>query len=347
MERLDYFIRRLLLVIPTFIGITFACFALTQFVPGGPVEQAILSMRGLGQTGGDIVAGETHGGISAEQRKALEKHFGFDKPIHERYWKWLVTDRIGMTVDSYKYPNKTVWQLISERFPVSLIFGLTGFFLTYLVCVPLGIAKAVKNGSLFDLASSAVVFIGYAIPAFAFGMLLKMLLAGTTEGLFDIFPVSGFTSDNFAQLTLWGKTKDLFLHMCLPVICYMIGNFAVLTLLMKNSLLEQIGQDYIRTVLAKGATVKQAIWGHAFRNALIPIATGFGSIFTLIFAGAVLIEKVFEIPGMGLLSLDAIVGRDYMVFMGILALTSLLGLLGRIFSDFCYILIDPRIHFKE
>lgn len=347
MERMDYFVRRLLLVIPTFIGITFACFALTQFVPGGPVEQAILSMRGLGQGGGDIAAGETHGGISAEQRKALEKHFGFDKPIHERYWKWLVTDKIGMTVDSYKYPNKTVWQLISERFPVSLIFGLTGFFLTYLVCIPLGIAKAIKNGTLFDLASSAVVFIGYAIPAFAFGMLLKMVFAGTTEGLFDVFPVSGFTSDNFAQLTLWGKTRDLFLHMCLPVTCYMIGNFAVLTLLMKNSLLEQIGQDYIRTVLAKGATVKQAIWGHAFRNALIPIATGFGSIFTLIFAGAVLIEKVFEIPGMGLLSLDAIVSRDYMVFMGILALTSLLGLLGRIFSDFCYILIDPRIHFKE
>lgn len=346
MERTHYLIRRLLLVIPTFIGITFVCFALCQFVPGGPVEQALMAMRGVGQGSADAAAAAGPGGISPEQRKALERHFGFDKPLAQRYWKWLATDKIGMAVSSYKYPNKTVAQLIIERFPVSLIFGLTGFFLTYLVCIPLGIAKAVKNGSLFDLASSVLVFIGYAIPAFAFGMLLKMMLAGTTEGLWDIFPVSGFTSENFAELSTAGKAKDLFMHMCLPVFCYMIGNFAVLTLLMKNSLLEQIGQDYVRTVLAKGASFNRAIWGHAFRNSLIPIATGFGSIFTLIFAGSVLIEKVFEIPGMGLLSLDAIVSRDYMVFMGILALTSFLGLVGRIFSDLCYMVIDPRIHFS-
>ena len=321
MERTHYIIRRLLLVIPTFIGITFVCFALCQFIPGGPVEQAIMAMRGVGDGSADVAAAAGPSGISPEQRNALEQHFGFDKPLLQRYWKWLVTDRIGMAVDSYKYPNKTVIQLIIERFPVSLIFGLTGFFLTYLICIPLGIAKAIRNGSWFDISSSILVFIGYAIPAFAFGMLLKMFLSGTTEGLWDIFPVF------------------------LPVTCYMIGNFAVLTLLMKNSLLEQISQDYVRTVLAKGATFNRAIWAHAFRNSLIPIATGFGSIFTLIFAGSVLIEKVFEIPGMGLLSLDAIVSRDYMVFMGILALTSILGLIGRIFSDVCYMFIDPRIHF--
>ena len=345
MESTHYLIRRLLLVIPTFIGITFACFALCQFVPGGPVEQAIMAMRGIGEGPGDAAATAGPSGISQEQRKALEEHFGFDKPLPQRYWKWLVEDRIGMAVSSYKYPNKTVIQLLIERFPVSLIFGLTGFFLTYLVCIPLGVAKAIKNGSWFDICSSVLVFSGYAIPAFAFGMLLKMFLSGTTEGLWDIFPVSGFTSENFAELSTSEQAKDLFMHMFLPVTCYMIGSFAILTLLMKNSLLEQISQDYVRMVLAKGATFNRAIWVHAFRNSLIPIATGFGSIFTLIFAGSVLIEKVFEIPGVGLLSLDAIVSRDYMVFMGILALTSLLGLIGRIFSDLCYILIDPRIHF--
>lgn len=344
MDRLSYFIRRLLLVIPTFLGITFVCFAICQFVPGGPVEQAIIRMRGLGDTarGASAVAS-----ISPEQRKAIEAHFGFDRPLHARYWKWLVTDRMGMAVSSYKYPNKTVWQLIRERFPVSLIFGITGFFLTYLVCVPLGIAKALRHGGLFDLLSSILVFTGYAIPAFALGMVLKSLLCGTTEIGFDIFPVSGFHSAGFDTLSFWQKVKDIALHMTLPVLCYMIGNFAVLTLLMKNSLMEQVSQDYVRTVLAKGGTLQRAVWGHALRNALIPLATGFGSILTLMFAGAVLIERVFEIPGMGLLSLDAIVSRDYMLFMGILALTSVLGLLGRILSDFCYVLIDPRIHFQR
>ena len=174
MERIDYFIRRLLLVIPTFIGITILCFALTQFVPGGPVEQLVMQMKGLG-AGEQRLATAAVGSITAEQRRALERHFGFDRPLHERYWKWLVTERLGMRMESYKYPNRSAWQLIRERFPVSLIFGLSGFILSYLVCVPLGIAKALRNGSAFDLASSMLVFAGYAIPAFAFGMLLKML----------------------------------------------------------------------------------------------------------------------------------------------------------------------------
>jgi len=190
-----------------------------------------------------------------------------------------------------------------------------------------------------------VVFVGYAIPAFAFGMLLKMLFAGTGEGFWDILPAAGVVSVNYELLSLWGKFKDLAAHFVLPVSCYVIGNFAVLTLLMKNSLLEQIGQDYVRTVLAKGGSLQRAVWGHAFRNALIPIATGFGGVLGILFAGSVLIEKVFEIPGMGLLSLDAIVSRDYMVFMSILAVTSVLGLLGRLLSDACYLLIDPRIQF--
>ena len=237
--------------------------------------------------------------------------------------------------------------MIKERFPVSLVFGLTGFILAYLICIPLGIAKALRNGSAFDVFSSIVVFVGYAIPPFAFGMVLKVLVCGTTDGFWDIFPVAGFHSDSFDMLSFWGKTQDLFMHMCLPVLCYIVGDFAVLTLLMKNSLLEQIGQDYIRTVLARGVSARRAIWGHALRNALVPIATGFGSIMTLMFAGSVLIERVFEIPGMGRLSLDAIVSRDYMVFMGILSATALLSLIGRIISDLSYVLIDPRINFQS
>ena len=345
MERLNYFIRRFLLVIPTFIGITLLCYLIIQFVPGGPVEQVIMQMKGIGagEAGQEFNSASS---ISEQQRRDIEAYFGFDKPFYERYWKWLVTDRIGMKMDSYRFPNKTAWQLIKERFRVSLIFGITGFLLSYLVCIPLGILKARYHEKVFDFVSSVLIFVGYAIPAFAFGMLLKMLLCGTVEGLWDIFPVSGFYSDHFAELSYWGKVKDIFNHMFLPVLCYMIGNFAVLTLLMKNSLLEQISRDYVRFVVAKGGSFHRAIWGHALRNSLIPIATGFGSILTVMFAGSVIIEQVFEIPGMGRLSLEAIVGRDYPVFMGILSLTSLLGLVGNILSDFLYVLIDPRVSFE-
>jgi microcin C transport system permease protein len=346
MERLNYFIRRFLLVIPTFLGITILCFGLIQFVPGGPVEQIIMNMKGIGA--GELSRGAgAQASISIQQRKAIEAHFGFDQPFYKRYWKWLVTDRLGMKMESYKFPNKTAWQLIKERFKVSLIFGVAGFVLSYLACIPLGILKALRHNKMFDLGSSLVIFVGYAIPPFAFGMVLKMFFCGTVEGLWDFFPVSGFYSDNFAAMTFWEQTKDIFMHMFLPVLCYIIGNFAILTLLMKNSLLEQISKDYIRTVLAKGGSFTRAIWGHAFRNSLIPIATGFGSILTVMFAGSVIIEQVFEIPGMGRLSLEAIVGRDYPVFMGILSLTSVLGLIGNIFSDFLYILIDPRIDFQK
>lgn len=345
MERFDYFVRRLMLMVPTFIGITLACFTLIQFVPGGPVEQAIMKMRGFGQEALD--KGAHTDAISPEQRQALIRHYGFDKPLLERYWTWLTRDCVGLKMESYKFPNKTAWQMILDRIPVSLVFGVTGFLLSYLICIPLGIAKALRHGGAFDAASSLAVFAGYALPAFAFGMVLKMLLCGTTDWAWDLFPLAGFQSDHFDSLTTWGKTKDIFAHMFLPVSCYMIGNFAVLTVLMKNSLLEQVGADYIRTVLAKGGTMRRAVWGHALRNALIPIATGFGSILTLMFAGSVIIEQVFDIPGMGRLSLEAIVSRDYPVFMGILSLTSILGLLGNVLSDLCYVLIDPRIDFQK
>ena len=306
----------------------------------------MIKVRGLGTGEVGARAGET-AAISEEYLKELKAHFGFDQPLPKRYWNWLVKDRIGMRMESYKFPNKTAWQLIKERFPVSLIFGITGFILTYLVCVPLGITKAIRNGSAFDLVSSVVVFVGYAIPAFAFGMVLKMLLCGTVDGFWDFFPVSGFTSENFDRLDFSAQAADIFRHMFLPVLCYMLGHFAVLTVLMKNSLLEEIGKDYVRTVLAKGGSLSRAIWGHALRNALIPIATGFGNVLSLMFVGSVIIEQVFEIPGMGRLSLEAVTSRDYAVFMGILSLTSILTLLGNILSDFCYVLIDPRINFQK
>jgi microcin C transport system permease protein len=322
MQRFNYFVRRFLLIIPTFLGITLVCFGLIQFVPGGPVEQALMQMRGIGGEGETVTGREVSAGLTDSYRKELEARFGFDQPFHRQYWKWLVHDRLGMRMESYMFTNKTAWQLIRERFPVSLVFGITGFLLSYLICIPLGIAKALRNGTRFDFATSAIVF-----PAW--------------------FPIGGFESEGFASLSLAGKLADRFHHMALPVLCYVIGNFALLTMLMKNSLLDQVGRDYIRTVYAKGGSRDLAIWGHALRNSLIPIATGFGGIMTVMFAGSVIIERVFEIPGMGRLGLDAIIGRDYAVFMGILALTSILGLLGNVLSDFCYILIDPRINFEK
>ncbi len=347
MQRFSYFLRRLLLVVPTFLGITLVCFGLVQFVPGGPVEQALMQLRGIGGGGETAPGADPSVGLTERYRRELEIRFGFDQPFHRRYVKWLVHDRLGMRMESYMFTHKTAWELIRERLPVSLVFGVTGFMLSYLVCIPLGIAKALRNGSRFDFISSAAVFTGYAIPVVAFGMVLKTLLTGTLEGVPSFFPLGGFESEGFAAFSITGKVLDRMRHMALPVLCYVIGNFAVLTLLMKNALLDQVGRDYIRTVFAKGGDRHRAIWGHALRNALIPIATGFGGIMTVMFAGSVIIERIFEIPGMGRLSLDAIIGRDYAVFMGILALTSLLGLLGNVLSDLCYVMIDPRITFER
>lgn len=337
-------------MIPTFLGITIICYILCLFVPGGPVEQELARLKGGAAEGGEAGATGSNqgfaGNLTEDYRKALEAQYHFDKPVWKQYWIWLWEDKMGLARNSYKYSNKTVWQLIKERFPVSLSFGITGFLLTYLICVPLGIAKALRNGSGFDMGSSVLVLALYAIPAFAFGMILKTLFCGVNENFLDWFPLSGFRSESFDELSLGGKILDQAHHMFLPVLCYVIGNFALLTLLMKNSLLDQIGQDYVRTVLAKGGTMKRAVWRHALRNALIPIATGIGGILSIMFAGSVLIETVFDIRGIGLLGFDAIQTRDYAVFLGVLAVTSILGLLGRIVSDFCYLLIDPRINFS-
>lgn len=346
MDRIAYLVRRLLLVIPTFIGITVVCFTLTRFLPGGPVEIRLMRLKGMAQAG---EAGSTTSAahISEEYKKDLERQFGFDKPIVVQYWNWLVVNRMGMKLPSYDYPNKTAWQLIKSRIPVSLWFGLASFLLTYMICVPLGIAKALKHRQPFDAGSSLVVFIAYAIPAFALAMMLKMFFCGTVEGLWDVFPLGGISSDFDIEPGFWTWFADRAWHMALPIFCYVAGGFAMLTLLMKNSLLDQISADYIRTVIAKGATRRRAIWLHAFRNALIPIATGLGPMIGLLFAGSIIIETIFEIPGMGRLSWDALIGRDYAVFLALLALTASFQLIGNLISDVLYMIIDPRIDFSK
>ena len=351
MERFSYLVRRLLLAIPTFIGITLVCFALTRFLPGGPVELRLLRAKGIGAGGGAAVAAQaapTAGASSVTEayRRQLEAQFGFDKPLVRQYWDWLVVNRMGLRLASYDYPDKTAWQLIRARIPVSLWFGLASFLLTYLICIPLGIAKALRHRQTFDAVSSFIVFTAYAIPSFALAMLMKTALCGTVEGLWDVFPLGGLSSDFDVEPSFLVWFADRAWHMALPVLCYVAGSFAMLTLLMKNSLLDQIAADYVRTVIAKGATRRRAIWGHAFRNALIPVATGFGSMISLLFAGSIIVESVFEIPGMGRLSWDALIGRDYAVFLALLTLTASFQLVGNLISDILYMVIDPRIDFS-
>lgn len=347
MDRVSYIVRRLLLAFPTFIGITLVCFSLTRFLPGGPVEMKILRMKGGGasQEAGAVSAAAKQ--VTDTYRRELEAQFGFDKPIAVQYFNWLVKNKMGLTLSSYDYPNKTAWDLISSRLPVSISFGLAAFFLTYLVCIPLGIAKALNHTKLFDAVSSFVVFAAYAIPSFALAMLLKTLFCGTVESCWDIFPLGGISGDFDSEPTFFEFIVDRARHMVLPLMCYVAGSFAMLTLLMKNSLLDQISADYVRTVIAKGATRTRAVWAHALRNSLIPVATGLGPMISLVFAGSIIIETIFEIPGMGRLGWDALVGRDYAVFLALLALTSIFQLVGNLISDILYMFIDPRIDFAK
>ena len=348
MDRLAYLIRRLLLVIPTFIGITVVCFALTRFLPGGPVEMRLMRLKGLSagsETAAAAVAGRNQ--VSTEYRHQLEAQYGFDKPVLVQYWDWLVGKRMGLKLPSYDYPDRTAWQLICSRIPVSVWFGLVSFLLTYLICIPLGIVKALKHRQAFDAVSSVIVFTAYAIPSFALAMTLKMLLCGTADFSLDLFPLGGLSSDFDVAPSFVRAFADRAWHMALPIFCYVSGSFAMLTILMKNSLLDQVSSDYVRTVIAKGATRTRAIWAHAFRNALIPIATGLGPMIGFLFAGSIIIETIFEIPGMGRLGWDALVGRDYAVFLALLALTAGFQLVGNLVSDVLYMLIDRRIDFNK
>ncbi len=497
----SYFIRRFLLIIPTFLGITILVFTIMQLVPGGPLEQELLKLQagmmmsgeaGGGTAGGDLASGGIE--IPPDAMDEMRRFYGFDKPIPVRYLRWLglwpremegvslrpgkwkklikgvdvrvleepegsrdltieydftklnekwqiaevpeitadgeqevviawlkfkgswvrkmedsLSVRPGEWIDlpgdvrgraveapgeesgyiveldteplekrwevtSFEEPDEEggepkvivswtkfsglltgdlgkshvfampVGKVIRKRFPVSIYFGLIGFILSYLVCIPLGVFKAIRHGSRFDMASSAIVFLGYSIPGWALGAVLLVMLGGGS--FWEVFPLGEFRSAGWDEFTVWHKITDQVHHTILPVIAYMVGSFASLTVVMKNSLLENLGQDYVRTAFAKGLHERKVVFVHAFRNSLIPIATGLGHLLSLILAGSYLIEKVFNIQGFGLLGYTSILKRDYPVVLGILVIGSLLRLFGNIFSDILYAVIDPRIRFK-
>lgn len=336
-----YFIRRFLLIVPTFLGITIAVFVIMQFVPGGPVERRIMQIQMAASQGG--LAGARGASLPEDAIEQIRAYYGFDKPVHTRYIQWLWKVLHLDLGTSYIYQDP-VWDVIKSRFPVSIFLGLTGFLLSYLICIPLGVMKAVRHGSKFDVLSSALVFMGYSVPGWALGTALLVLFGGGS--FWSIFPLGGFRPDNWEYLSLWGKITGQLHHMFLPVVCYMIGSFATLTILSKNSLMENLGQDYVRTAFAKGLDERRVIFKHALRNSLIPLVTGLGNVISLILAGSFLIERVFNIDGMGYLGYTAILQRDYPVALGILVIDSLLMLLGNILSDIIYATVDPRIRFR-
>ena len=339
-----YFLRRLLLVIPTFLGITMAVFVIMHFVPGGPVERRIMQLQMAAMAQGGVTASNRLStSLPEEAIEEIRRYYGFDKPVHIRYGQWLWNVLHLNLGNSYIYQDP-VWDVIKSRFPVSIFLGLTGFLLSYLVCVPLGVLKAIRHGSRFDFLSSTVVFLGYSVPGWALGTALLVLLGGGS--FWSVFPLGGFRPDNWEYLSVGEKIVAQIRHMILPVLCYMVGSFATLTILTKNSLLENLGQDYVRTAFAKGLDERRVIFVHALRNSLIPIATGLGHVFGLILAGSFLIERVFNIDGMGYLGYTSILQRDYPVALGILVIGSLLMLVGNILSDMIYAFVDPRIRFK-
>lgn len=339
----DYFIRRLLLIPPTLIGVTLLVFLVTRFVPGGPLERAIMEAQ-QAAVGGEMQQRSSQGGgsvLSEDQLNQLRVYYGFDKPWYLSYVQWIGRLVRGDLGESYRY-QEPVWQTITERMPISLYFGLITLFITYIVCIPLGIFKAIWHRSVMDSLTSVLIFIGYAVPGYALGALLLLIFAARLEW----FPLGGFVSLNFSELSLKEQIADLFAHTFLPLICYLTGSFAVTTMLMKNQLMEQLAADYVRTAIAKGLKFRQAVFRHALRNSLIPVATTFGQNITLLVGGSFLIETVFDIDGFGLLGISAIFDRDYPVVMGIVFFASLLLLVGNILSDILVALIDPRIKFQ-
>ncbi len=337
----DYFLRRFLLIPPTLLGITLIVFLITRVVPGGPIERAIMEAR----MGGDGAAAATNqigrGAISEEQMAQLKAYYGFDRPPVQAYLIWLGRVCRGDLGNSYRY-NEPVLHIIAQRLPVSVLYGLVTTLLVYGVCIPLGILKAVRHRSWLDNATSAIVFTGYAIPGYALGALLVVYLSARLGW----FPMGGFNSRDYADLTFFGQIADLAHHAVLPLVCYTIGSFAFVTLLMKNHLMDNLAADFVRTAMAKGVTFRQAVLGHALRNSLIPIATHFGQHLSVLVTGSFLIEFIFDINGMGLLGYTSVVDRDYPTVMGVLIISSLLILLGNILSDVLVALIDPRIRFK-
>ena len=337
----NYFIRRFLLIPPTLLGVTIIVFAITRLVPGGPLERAIMESQQFNNSGATSQMAGADMALSEAQLKKLQEYYGFDKPVLESYVDWLGKVVQGDLGSSYRY-NEPVWDVIRDRFPVSLYYGLVTLVITYIVCIPLGVLKAIKHKTVVDNVSSILIFVGYAIPGYALGSLLLLYFSVRLEW----FPMGGFVSLSFEEKDVIGKTMDLINHSILPLICYLIGSFALVTLLLKNHLMDNLASDYIRTAIAKGVSFRQAVTRHAMRNSMIPIATTFGQNIVLLVSGSFLIETIFDIDGFGLLGLTAILDRDYPVVMGVVLLASVLLLIGNIISDILVALVDPRIRFQ-
>ncbi len=346
----SYVLKRLLLMIPTLLGILTITFVVVQFVPGGPVEQMVSQLQGNIMGGGEGPAVSDSGyrgrqGVDANRIEEIKKLYGFDKPAHERYFQ-MIARFARFDLGKSFFHNKDVWQLILEKLPVSISLGVWTFLLVYLISLPLGIAKAVRSGSRFDTLTTFIVLLGYAIPSFVMGVVLLVLFGGGS--FVQWFPLRGLTSLNWAELSLFGKIADYLWHIALPVTAMVLGGFAVITVLTKNSVLEEIRKQYVLTARAKGLDERGVLWKHVFRNAMIPIMTGFPAAFVgAFFSGSLLIETLFSLDGLGLLAYESVIRRDYPVVMGSLFLFTIIGLLTTLLRDLSYLWVDPRVSFFD
>lgn len=340
-----YVLKRLLLMVPTLLGVLLLTFVVIQFVPGGPVEQMVSQLQGR-DTGGEGAASTGAGyrgrqGVDAARIAEIRALYGFDKPPHQRFWQMLKQFAQFDLGRSFFYP-KDVWQLVKEKLPVSISLGLWTFFLSYLISVPLGIAKAVRAGTRFDTLTSLLVLTGYAIPGFVLGVALLVVFGGQLQW----FPLRGLTSSNWEQLSWGARVVDYLWHIALPITASVLGAFAVTTMLTKNAFLEEIRKQYVLTARAKGLSERRVLWKHVMRNAMIPLVTGFPAAFIgAFFTGSLLIETLFSLDGLGLLSYESVMRRDYPVVLGTLYLFTLIGLVTKLVSDLCYVWVDPRVKF--
>ena len=343
-------------MIPTLFGIMLVTFIVTQFVPGGPVERMMAEIEGHSTTGLSTGTGEVRAmpksslyqgaqGLDTERLEKLQALYGFDKPPVERFLTMMKNFLVFDFGTSY-YHHKSVANLVISKLPVSMSLGLWTFLIVYLTCIPLGIYKAMNDGSRIDVMSSTVILIGYAIPGFVLAILLIVLFGGGS--FWNIFPLRGIVSDNWSELNLMSKILDYLWHMILPITSSAVGSLAVMTLLTKNSFIEEIRKQYVTTARAKGLNENQVLYKHVFRNAIIPIITGFpGSFITAFFTGSLLIETIFSLDGMGLLAYESVLNRDYPVVLATLYFFTIIGLISRLLSDLSYVLVDPRITFES
>jgi len=342
---LAYVLKRLLLMVPTLFGVLLVTFVVIQFVPGGPVEQMVAQLQGR-DSGGEGAAATGAGyrgrqGVDAARIEEIKAFYGFDKPAHERFVQMLGQFARLDLGKSFFYP-KSVWELVKEKLPVSISLGLWTFLLSYAISIPLGIAKAVRAGTRFDTLTSLLVLVGYAIPGFVLGVALLVVFGGQLQW----FPLRGLTSSNWDTLSWGAKVVDYLWHIALPVTASVLGAFAVTTMLTKNSFLEEIRKQYVLTARAKGLSQSRVLWKHVLRNAMIPIVTGFPAAFVgAFFAGSLLIETLFSLDGLGLLSYESVMRRDYPVVLGTLYLFTCIGLVTKLISDLCYLWVDPRVKF--